>query len=201
LIILLSNNNGLTYLSGEGIKEILYLAPNLKTLNISRINLEKGILKVLEGVLFNHNLEELICIYTQLNDDILIEIANFFNEYNELLKLKKLNLSDNKFSGNGPKEFFNSLCLNVNLRELIMFNCKMENNVFESFCKMIKVNTCLEKVVFYNNDFNSIENLKKILRIKKLNYFVKGINSVPRINNFVDFENFNSGNFNNLNFK
>ncbi len=194
----LSNNNGLTYLSGDRLKEIIFLSPNLKTLNISRINLEKGILRVLEGLLLNQNLEELICIYTQISDDILIEIANFFTQYNELIKLKKLNLSDNKFSANGPKEFFNSLCCNNTLKELIMYNCKMENQVFENFCKMIKSNTCLEKVNFYNNDFNSMDNIKKLLKIKKLNYFVKGINTFNNINNFVDFENIKSGKLNYL---
>lgn len=193
----LSNNNGLTYSSGDRLKEILISAPNLKSLNISRINLEKGILKVLEGLLYNHNLEELICIYTQLNDDILVDIANFFSEYNELIKLKKLNLSDNKFQGIGPNEFFGALTHNSQLKELIMYNCKMENSAFDSFCKMIKINNGLEKVSFYNNDFNSMENLKKVLKLKKLNYVRKNSQAQSQINmsNNFDFENIKSGNY------
>lgn len=203
----LSNNNALTSACGERLKEILVLAPNLKTLNISRINLEKGILKVFEGLLFNQNLEELICIYTSLNDEILVEIANFFSEYNELIKLKKLNLSDNKFNGPcGPKEFFGALARNSHLKELVMYNCKMDNSAFDCFCRMAKLNNCLEKVSFYNNDFCSMENLKRILRIKKMNLIARNAanaaadkiigNSVGQagnVNNF-EFENIKSGN-------
>ena len=189
----------------------MLLTPNLKSLNISRINLEKGILKVLEGLICNQSLEELICIYTQLNDEILVDIAGFFSEYNELLKLKRLNLSDNRFGGPcGPKEFFAALAYNGHLKELVMFNCKMDNTAFDCFCRMIKLNCCLEKVNFYNNDFNSMENLMKILRIKKMNFVAKSAEKLSQananapaiaiatansnVNNF-EFENIKSGEF------
>jgi len=187
----LSNNNGLTYESGERIKEILILSPNLKILNISRIHLEKGILRVFEGLCFNKNLEELICIHTHLNDDILIDIANFFAEYNEIINLKRLNLSDNKFTANGPEEFFNALSNNKSLKELIMYNCKIENNVFDSFCKMIKKNTSIEKINLYNNDLNNMDNLKKLLKIKKLNKVFNNNQNQTGIN--LEFENIKSG--------
>jgi hypothetical protein len=60
---------------------------------------------------------------------------------------------------------------------------------------MIKVNSGLEKVSFYNNDFNSMDNLKKVLRIKKLNYIRKNAQAQNQINvnNNLEFENIKSG--------
>ena len=162
----LSNNNGLSSQAGEKFKQIIRLSPNLKTLNISRINLEMGIVKVLEGLIENKNVEELICISTQLTDDVLYEISKFFSE-NSDIRLKRLNLSDNKFPGNSSKEFFNSLCYNKYLKELILYNCKLENHIIENFCRMLKINSSLEKIILYNNELNNFENLKKILKVKK----------------------------------
>ena len=75
---------------------------------------------------------------------------------------------------------------------------------------MIKLNCCLEKVNFYNNDFNSMENLMKILRVKKMNFVAKSAEKLSQananapaiaiatansnVNNF-EFENIKSGEF------
>lgn len=163
----LSNNNAMSWYSGEKIKELIILAPNLRTLNISRVNIEKGILNIFEALSINKNLEELICICTQLTEEILYLIANFFIENGEAIKLKKLNLSDNKFPGISAQEFFKSLCYNTSLKELIMYNCKLDGGVFESFCNMLKINRTLEKINFYNNEFNDFDLLKNVLRIKR----------------------------------
>jgi hypothetical protein len=162
----LSNNFYLSFNSGIKIKEIIELSPNLRILNISKINIEKGILKVFESLLVNKNLEEIICIQTQLNNEILTFIAKFFME-NYDIRLKRLNLSENKFNENSPKDLFYSIRDNKYLKELIMYNCKMENYVFDDFCEMLIENDSLEKVNFYNNNFDNYENLKKVLLIKK----------------------------------
>lgn len=162
----LSNNISLTSNCGYKIKDIIELSPNLRFLNISKINIEKGILKVFEALLVNKNLEEIVCISTQLNDEILSNLALFFNQNNDI-RLKKINLSENKFSGNSPKDLFYSLRKNKYLKELILYNCKMENFVVDEFCDMLCINDCLEKVTFFNNNLNCFDNLKKVLSVKK----------------------------------
>jgi hypothetical protein len=165
----LFNNSLLTSNSGKHIANILEVSPNLKTLNISKINLEdQGFSDIVKRICIfrefkelKSKLETIIAYNTKLRSESMYSLAQCLKHPN--CPISSLTLSDNKLETAALKNFFASLTDNKCLKELNLTNCEIGNDLIEDICELLEKNRTLENFVLYNNKIDSQISFEKIL--------------------------------------
>ena len=165
----LFNNSSLTPNSGKHIANIIEVSPHLKTLNVSKINLEdEGFSEIIKKNWVYRELREskskletIIAFNTKLKSDSLYTLSHCMKL--PVCSIASLTLSDNRFETTALKNFFASLTDNKSLKELNLSNCEIGNELVDDICEVLEKNRTLENFVFYNNKLDSQTSFEKII--------------------------------------
>jgi hypothetical protein len=165
----LFNNSSLTSNSGKHIANIIEVSPHLKTLNLSKINLEdEGFSEIIKKIWIPRELKEskskmetIIAYNTKLKSDSLYTLSHCMKL--PVCSITSLTLSDNRFETTALKNFFASLTDNKCLKELNLTNCEIGNELIDDICELLEKNRTLENFVLYNNKLDSQNSFEKIL--------------------------------------
>jgi Ran GTPase-activating protein (RanGAP) involved in mRNA processing and transport len=163
----LSNNSGLTCQCGESLSRIIRASPHLKSLNVSRNNLEdSAMIPIIEALKFNKSVETLIIYSTKISGNTILALKEYLARHD--CSLVSLILSDNKIDSFSGRQLFISLQNNKCLKELSLMNCDISNELAEDIQNMIRKNTALKILHLYNNKIDKEEAFLKILSACKL---------------------------------
>jgi hypothetical protein len=166
----LSTNPGVLHdQSGIYISEILGLSPYLKTLILSKNNMERSfpyIINKIIGLISQgwSNLSTLIACNCKLNKESIKFLTDLLRDKN--CTLKSLVISDNNITADEDlfKQFLEAVESNPYLEELKVSNCNIDNRHVDSIIKLIINNKALTSLDLYNNDIDDQKCFNEILK-------------------------------------
>jgi hypothetical protein len=164
------SGNKFTSHVGPVFARFLELFPELRHFNISKNDIGKGwrnIFLKMRQLLTESSckLSGLYAIQSNMEERGLTLLSEVLKH--DRCKLKLLNLSDNELNNRGGVDVFTALRYNKSLKQLILYNCNINNNYVDILYKGIYCNTSLLINNFYSNKITNKEKLLYILGIMK----------------------------------
>ena len=169
-----NNNIKIDESSGKAISESIVKFPNLITLNLNKCKLGYGTKYILSTILEKKNTIKHLFLSKTLMDQTSIKILNKIIEKKNC-SIEILSVSNCNFNNHFGRNFLKSMCKNVSIQELYMYNCKLNDSYYNDIRNLI-ISGNLNIISLYKNDISNFETLLKLIgltKVKKKNYKIE----------------------------
>ena len=169
-----NNNIKIDESSGKAISESIVKFPNLITLNLNKCKLGYGTKYILSTILEKKNTIKHLFLSKTLMDQTSIKILNKIIEKKNC-SIEILCVSNCNFNNHFGRNFLKSMCKNVSIQELYMYNCKLNDSNYNEIRNLI-ISGNLNVLSLYKNDISNFETLLKLIgltKVKKKNYKIE----------------------------
>ena len=169
-----NNNIKIDESSGKAISESIVKFPNLIRLNLNKCKLGYGTKYILSTILEKKNTIKHLFLSKTLMDQTSIKILNKIIEKKNC-SIEILSVSNCNFNNHFGRNFLKSMCKNVSIQELYMYNCKLNDSYYNDIRNLI-ISGNLNVISLYKNDISNFETLLKLIgltKVKKKNYKIE----------------------------
>ena len=169
-----NNNIKIDESSGKAISESIVKFPNLIRLNLNKCKLGYGTKYILSTILEKKNTIKHLFLSKTLMDQTSIKILNKIIEKKNC-SIEILSVSNCNFNNHFGRNFLKSMCKNVSIQELYMYNCKLNDSYYNDIRNLI-ISGNLNIISLYKNDISNFETLLKLIgltKVKKKNYKIE----------------------------
>ena len=169
-----NNNIKIDESSGKAISESIVKFPNLIKLNLNKCKLGYGTKYILSTILEKKNTIKHLFLSKTLMDQTSIKILNKIIEKKNC-SIEILSVSNCNFNNHFGRNFLKSMCKNVSIQELYMYNCKLNDSYYNDIRNLI-ISGNLNVISLYKNDISNFETLLKLIgltKVKKKNYKIE----------------------------
>ena len=169
-----NNNIKIDESSGKAISESIVKFPNLIRLNLNKCKLGYGTKYILSTILEKKNTIKHLFLSKTLMDQTSIKILNKIIEKKNC-SIEILSVSNCNFNNHFGRNFLKSMCKNVSIQELYMYNCKLNDSHYNDIRNLI-ISGNLNVISLYKNDISNFETLLKLIgltKVKKKNYKIE----------------------------
>ena len=169
-----NNNIKIDESSGKAISESIVKFPNLIRLNLNKCKLGYGTKYILSTILEKKNTIKHLFLSKTLMDQTSIKILNKIIEKKNC-SIEILSVSNCNFNNHFGRNFLKSMCKNVSIQELYMYNCKLNDSYYNDIRNLI-ISGNLNVISLYKNDISNFETLLKLI----------GLTNVKKKNNKIE---------------
>ena len=169
-----NNNIKIDESSGKAISESIVKFPNLITLNLNKCKLGYGTKYILSTIMEKKIKIKHLFLSKTLMDQTSIKILNKIIEKKNC-SIEILCVSNCNFNNHFGRNFLKSMCKNVSIQELYMYNCKLNDSNYNEIRNLI-ISGNLNVLSLYKNDISNFETLLKLIgltKVKKKNYKIE----------------------------
>ncbi len=169
-----NNNIKIDESSGKAISESIVKFPKLITLNLNKCKLGYGTKYILSTIMEKKIKIKHLFLSKTLMDQISIKILNKMIEKKNC-SIEILSVSNCNFNNHFGRNFLKSMCKNVSIQELYMYNCKLNDSNYNEIRNLI-ISGNLNVLSLYKNDISNFETLLKLIgltKVKKKNYKIE----------------------------
>ena len=169
-----NNNIKIDESSGKAISESIVKFPNLIRLNLNKCKLGYGTKYILSTIMEKKIKIKHLFLSKTLMDQISIKILNKMIEKKNC-SIETLSVSNCNFNNHFGRNFLKSMCKNVSIQELYMYNCKLNDSYYNDIRNLI-ISGNLNIISLYKNDISNFETLLKLIgltKVKKKNYKIE----------------------------
>ncbi len=169
-----NNNIKIDESSGKAISESIVKFPKLITLNLNKCKLGYGTKYILSTIMEKKIKIKHLFLSKTLMDQISIKILNKMIEKKNC-SIETLSVSNCNFNNHFGRNFLKSMCKNVSIQELYMYNCKLNDSNYNEIRNLI-ISGNLNVLSLYKNDISNFETLLKLIgltKVKKKNYKIE----------------------------
>ena len=169
-----NNNIKIDESSGKAISESIVKFPNLIRLNLNKCKLGYGTKYILSTILEKKIKIKHLFLSKTLMDQTSIKILNKIIEKKNC-SIEILSVSNCNFNNHFGRNFLKSMCKNVSIQELYMYNCKLNDSYYNDIRNLI-ISGNLNIISLYKNDISNFETLLKLIgltKVKKKNYKIE----------------------------
>ena len=169
-----NNNIKIDESSGKAISESIVKFPNLIRLNLNKCKLGYGTKYILSTIMEKKIKIKHLFLSKTLMDQISIKILNKIIEKKNC-SIETLSVSNCNFNNHFGRNFLKSMCKNVSIQELYMYNCKLNDSYYNDIRNLI-ISGNLNIISLYKNDISNFETLLKLIgltKVKKKNYKIE----------------------------
>ena len=169
-----NNNIKIDESSGKAISESIVKFPNLIRLNLNKCKLGYGTKYILSTILEKKIKIKHLFLSKTLMDQTSIKILNKIIEKKNC-SIEILSVSNCNFNNLFGRNFLKSMCKNVSIQELYMYNCKLNDSHYNDIRNLI-ISGNLNVISLYKNDISNFETLLKLI----------GLTNVKKKNNKIE---------------
>ena len=169
-----NNNIKIDESSGKAISESIVKFPNLIRLNLNKCKLGYGTKYILSTIMEKKIKIKHLFLSKTLMDQISIKILNKIIEKKNC-SIEILCVSNCNFNNHFGRNFLKSMCKNVSIQELYMYNCKLNDSHYNDIRNLI-ISGNLNVISLYKNDISNFETLLKLI----------GLTNVKKKNNKIE---------------
>ena len=158
-----NNNIKINSTSGKAIAESITKFPNLIRLNLNKCELGTGTKYVLKTILENPMKIKHLFLSKTLMDETSIKILNKIVEKKNCT-IKILSVSNCNFNNKYGRKFLRSMCKNISIEELYMYNCELDDSYYCDVRNLI-ISGNLNVLSLYKNKFSNFESILKLIHL------------------------------------
>ena len=158
-----NNNIKINSTSGKAIAESITKFPNLIRLNLNKCELGTGTKYVLKTILENPMKIKHLFLSKTLMDETSIKILNKIIEKKNCT-IQILSVSNCNFNNKYGRKFLRSMCKNISIEELYMYNCELDDSYYCDVRNLI-ISGNLNVLSLYKNKFSNFESILKLIHL------------------------------------
>ena len=158
-----NNNIKINSTSGKAIAESITKFPNLIRLNLNKCELGTGTKYVLKTILENPMKIKHLFLSKTLMDETSIKILNKIVEKKNCT-IQILSVSNCNFNNKYGRKFLRSMCKNISIEELYMYNCELDDSYYCDVRNLI-ISGNLNVLSLYKNKFSNFESILKLIHL------------------------------------
>ena len=158
-----NNNIKINSTSGKAIAESITKFPNLIRLNLNKCELGTGTKYVLKTILENPMKIKHLFLSKTLMDETSIKILNKIIEKTNCT-IQILSVSNCNFNNKYGRKFLRSMCKNISIEELYMYNCELDDSYYCDVRNLI-ISGNLNVLSLYKNKFSNFESILKLIHL------------------------------------